>query len=178
MEGEPMPRLRGGGVGAVMGAFNLPEDGAIEAKMVTREVRTAQTQIEAQNAEIRKNVLKYDEVLNKQRQVIYAERKRVLDGEDLHEQVTHMINDTVSAYIEGATAEGYAEDWDLDRLWTSLKQLYPISITIDDLVEESGGLEGLDKEFLEVQIRDDAHAAYASREEELGSEVLRELERR
>src|SRR5437016_6839986 len=125
MEGEPMPRLRGGGVGAVMGAFNLPEDGAIEAKMVTREVRTAQTQIEAQNAEIRKNVLKYDEVLNQQRKVIYAERKKVLDGEDLHEQIRNMIDDVVTAYVAGATAEGVgAEDWDLDTLWTGLKQLY------------------------------------------------------
>src|SRR5262249_831315 len=123
-------------------------------------------------------VLKYDEVLNKQRQVIYAERKRVLNGEDLHEQVRHMIDDVISAYVQGATAEGYAEDWDLDRLWSSLKQLYPIVVTLDDLVEEAGGLEGLDKEFLEAQLKEDAHAAYERREEELGAEVLRELERR
>jgi preprotein translocase subunit SecA len=178
LQDELMRRFRAGAVEAVMERFNIPEDVPIESKMVTRQIRTAQTQIEAQNAEIRKNVLKYDEVLNKQRQVIYAERKRVLDGEDLHEQVRHMIDDTISAYVQGATAEGYAEDWDLDRLWVSLKQLYPIGVTLDDLLEEAGGVEGLDKEFLEVRLKEDAHAAYDRREEELGAEVVRELERR
>jgi preprotein translocase subunit SecA len=178
LQDELMRRFRAGAVEAVMERFNIPEDVPIESKMVTRQIRSAQTQIEAQNAEIRKNVLKYDEVLNKQRQVIYAERKRVLNGEDLHEQVRHMINDTITAYVQGATSEGYAEEWDLDRLWGSLKQLYPVGITLDELVEESGGLEGLDKEFLEVQLKEDAHAAYDAREEELGAEVVRELERR
>jgi len=178
LQDELMRRFRAGAVEAVMDRFNIPEDVPIESKMVTRQIRSAQVQIEAQNAEIRKNVLKYDEVLNKQRQVIYAERKRVLDGEDLHEQVRHMIDDTITAYVQGATAEGYAEDWDLDRLWSSLKQLYPIGVTLDDLIEEAGGLEGLDKEFLEVQLKDDAHAAYDRREEELTPEVVRELERR
>jgi preprotein translocase subunit SecA len=178
LQDELMRRFRAGAVEAVMERFNIPEDVPIESKMVTRQIRTAQTQIEAQNAEIRKNVLKYDEVLNKQRQVIYAERKRVLDGEDLHEYVRHMIDDVVGAYVQGATSEGYAEDWDLDLLWTSLKQLYPIGVTLDDLAEESGGLEGLDKDFLEVQLKEDAHAAYDRREEELGEEVVRELERR
>jgi preprotein translocase subunit SecA len=178
LQDELMRRFRAAAVEAVMERFNIPEDVPIESKMVTRQIRSAQTQIEAQNAEIRKNVLKYDEVLNKQRQVIYAERRRVLNGEDLHEQVWHMIDDTITAYVQGATSEGYAEDWDLERLWGSLKQLYSIGLTLDDLVEESGGLEGLDREFLEVQLKEDAHAAYARREEELGAEVMRELERR
>jgi preprotein translocase subunit SecA len=178
LQDELMRRFRAGAVEAVMERFNIPEDVPIESKMVTRQIRGAQTQIEAQNAEIRKNVLKYDEVLNKQRQVIYAERRRVLNGEDLHEQVRHMIDDTLGAYVQGATVEGYAEDWDLDRLWGSLKQLYPVGVTLDELVEESGGLEGLDREFLEAQLKEDAHAAYDRREEELGVEVVRELERR
>src|SRR6185295_18097796 len=127
LQDDLMKRFRAGAVEAVMERFNIPEDVPIESKMVTRQIRSAQTQIEAQNAEIRKNVLKYDEVLNKQRQVIYAERKRVLNGEDLHDQVTHMIDDTISAYVGGATAEGYAEDWDLDQLWTNLRRLYPVA---------------------------------------------------
>ena len=86
-----------------MKTLHIPDDVPIESKMVTRQIRTAQTQIEAQNAEIRKDVLKYDEVLNKQRTVIYAERRKVLDGEDLHEQVQSMIDDVVSAYVDGAT---------------------------------------------------------------------------
>ncbi|WP_238015238.1 preprotein translocase subunit SecA [Dactylosporangium sp. AC04546] len=176
LQDELMRRFRASAVEAVMDRFNIPEDVPIESKMVTRQIKSAQTQIEAQNAEIRKNVLKYDEVLNKQRKVIYAERKRVLDGEDLSEQVRNMIDDVVGAYAVGATATGEtAEDWDLDQLWSSLKQLYPVGVTIEDLEEEAGGQ--LDPEFLRVQLIEDAHAAYDRREEELGAEAVRELER-
>ena len=161
-----------------MDRFNIPEDVPIESKMVTRQIRSAQTQIEAQNAEIRKNVLKYDEVMNKQRQVIYAERKRVLNGEDMHDQARHMIDDVVHDYVVAATSEGYAEDWDLDQLWASLRRLYPVSITIDDIIEESGGeRNAIDQDFLIQRLKDDAQAAYDTREEELGADAVRELER-
>jgi preprotein translocase subunit SecA len=178
LQDELMRRFRSGAVEAVMERLGLPDDVPIESKMVSRQIKGAQTQIEAQNAEIRKNVLKYDEVMNKQRQVVYAERRRVLDGEDLHEQVQHMLDDTVEAYVRGATAEGYAEEWDLDQLWASLKQLYPVGITIDELIEESGGEKmNLDPEFMLTQLKDDIHAAYDKREEALGTEAMRELER-
>ncbi|MDT5041574.1 MAG: preprotein translocase subunit SecA, partial [Actinoplanes sp.] len=178
LQDDLMKRFRAGAVEAVMERFNIPEDVPIESKMVTRQIRSAQTQIEGQNAEIRKNVLKYDEVLNKQRQVIYAERKRVLDGEDMHEQAQHMIDDTVTDYVTAATSDGYAEDWDLDQLWTNLKRLYPVAITIDNIVEESGGeASGIDQEFLIAQLKEDAQAAYQAREDELGPEAVRELER-
>ncbi|NUR70747.1 MAG: preprotein translocase subunit SecA [Hamadaea sp.] len=178
LQDELMRRFRSGAVEAVMDRLGLPDDVPIESKMVSRQIKGAQTQIEAQNAEIRKNVLKYDEVMNKQRQVVYAERKRVLDGEDLHEQIQNMLDDTVTAYVQGATAEGYADDWDLEQLWASLKQLYPVGITIDELVEESGGeRSNLDSDFMLEQLKEDIHEAYASREEQLGTEALRELER-
>ena len=99
LQDELMRRFRAGAVEAVMERFNIPEDVPIESKMVTRQIKSAQAQIEGQNAEIRKNVLKYDEVLNKQRQVVYAERLRVLNGEDLSDQVRNMIDDTVEAYV-------------------------------------------------------------------------------
>jgi preprotein translocase subunit SecA len=172
-----MRRFNAAAVQAVMDRLNIPDDVPIESKLVTRQIKSAQTQIEQQNAEIRKNVLKYDEVLNKQRQVIYAERKRVLDGEDLHDQITHMIDDVITAYVTGATSEGYAEDWDFEQLWDALKQLYPVSLTVEDVEDEAGGIEALDSEFLLEQVKEDAHAAYQRREEELGDEVLRELER-
>ncbi|MEU4159418.1 preprotein translocase subunit SecA [Actinoplanes sp. NPDC026670] len=178
LQDDLMKRFRAGAVEAVMERFNIPEDVPIESKMVSKQIRNAQTQIEAQNAEIRKNVLKYDEVMNKQRQVVYAERKRVLDGEDMHEQVTHMVDDVVADYVNAATADGFADDWDLDDLWTNLKRLYPITLTIEDIVEESGGERNtLDQEFLLEQLKLDAQAAYQAREDELGSEALRELER-
>jgi preprotein translocase subunit SecA len=178
LQDDLMKRFRAGAVEAVMDRLNIPEDVPIESKMVTRQIRGAQTQIEAQNAEIRKDVLKYDEVLNRQRQVIYAERRRVLAGEDLHDQVAHMIDDTVRAYVVGATSEGYPEDWDLDQLWTSLKQLYPVGVTVEELEEEAGSRAGMDTDFLTTELTEDAQAAYGRREEELTAEVLRELERR
>ncbi|MFC0007427.1 preprotein translocase subunit SecA [Micromonospora siamensis] len=177
LQDELMKRFRAGAVEAVMERFNIPEDVPIESKMVTRQIKSAQAQIEGQNAEIRKNVLKYDEVLNKQRQVIYAERLRVLNGEDLSEQVRNMIDDTVGAYVVGATSDGYAEDWDLDQLWSSLKQLYPVNVTVEELEEEVGSRAGLDQDFLLSRLKEDAHAAYDRREETLGEEATRQLER-
>jgi preprotein translocase subunit SecA len=177
LQDELMRRFRAGAVEAVMDRFNIPEDVPIESKMVTRQIKGAQTQIEAQNAEQRKDVLKYDEVLNKQRQVIYAERRRVLDGEDLSGQVENMINDVVGAYVVGATSEGYPEDWDLGQLWSSLKQLYPVSVTEDGLEEDAGSRAAMDADFLKVRLVEDAQAAYEARETQLGSEIMRELER-
>ncbi|ABP53449.1 preprotein translocase subunit SecA [Salinispora tropica] len=178
LQDELMKRFRSGAVEAVMERFNIPEDVPIESKMVTRQIKTAQAQIESQNAEIRKNVLKYDEVMNKQRQVIYAERLRVLNGEDLSDQVRNMIDDVVEAYVRGATAEGYAEDWDFEQLWSSLKQLYPVGITIEELEEEAGGSRAsIDVDFLLSRLKEDAHAGYDRREEELGAEGVRQLER-
>ncbi|MGZ4610900.1 MAG: preprotein translocase subunit SecA, partial [Actinomycetes bacterium] len=159
--------------------FNIPEDVPIESKMVTNAIRSAQTQVEAQNFEIRKNVLKYDEVLNRQRTVIYEERRRVLEGEDMHDQLRHMVADVVEGYVVAATSEGYAEEWDLEQLWSALKTLYPVSVSIEELEEASGGdRTGLTTEFLVEELKADAEAAYDAREEALGAEVMRELERR
>jgi len=174
-----MRLFKGNVVDAFLTRFNIPDDVPIEAKMVTNAIRSAQSQVEAQNFEIRKNVLKYDEVMNRQRVVIYEERRRVLEGADLHEQIRHMIDDTVEAYVTAATSEGYAEQWDLDQLWTALRTLYPVSMTVEELVAESGGDRGgLTAEFLAERLREDAHAAYDRREESLGAETMRELERR
>jgi preprotein translocase subunit SecA len=173
-----MKRFNASAVEAIMNRLNMPDNEPIESKMVSRAIKSAQTQVEQQNFEIRKNVLKYDEVLNKQRTVIYEERRRVLHGADLQDQVQHMITDVVTSYVEGETAEGYPEDWNLDRLWTALGSLYPIAVTVEDVIAEAGGdRSGLSTEQLTQMIVDDALAAYEAREEELGSEVLRELER-
>ncbi|MFR9673910.1 preprotein translocase subunit SecA [Streptomyces sp. TR06-5] len=162
----------------VMAMANVPDDVPIENKMVTRAIASAQSQVEQQNFEIRKNVLKYDEVLNRQREVIYGERRRVLEGEDLHEQVRHFMDDTIEAYVEAETSEGFAEDWDLDRLWGAFKQLYPVQVTIEELEEAAGDLAGITSDFLAESVKDDIHEQYDKREEELGSEIMRELERR
>ncbi|WP_405729462.1 preprotein translocase subunit SecA [Streptomyces sp. NBC_01537] len=162
----------------VMSMANVPDDVPIENKMVTRAIASAQSQVEQQNFEIRKNVLKYDEVLNRQREVIYGERRRVLEGEDLHEQVRHFMDDTIDDYIAIETAEGFAEDWDLERLWGAFKQLYPVTVTVDDLEEAAGDRAGITAEFIEEMVKDDIHEQYEARETSLGEEITRELERR
>ncbi|TDD81229.1 preprotein translocase subunit SecA [Actinomadura rubrisoli] len=180
LEDDLMRLFNSARVESIMTRLNIPDDVPIESKIVSNAIRSAQSQVEQQNFEMRKNVLKYDEVLNRQRKVIYAERRKVLEGEDLHEQVRRMIDEVVHGYVAGATGEGFAEDWDLDKLWKAFKQLYPISLTVDELVEEEGGgdISGLDAETLATRIREDAQASYDKREEELGAEVMRELERR
>jgi preprotein translocase subunit SecA len=162
----------------VMSMANVPDDVPIENKMVTRAIASAQSQVEQQNFEIRKNVLKYDEVLNRQREVIYGERRRVLEGEDLHEQVQHFMDDTIDAYIDAETREGFAEDWDLDRLWGAFKQLYPAKVTIEELEDAAGDRAGITAEFIAESVKDDIHEQYAEREKSLGEEIMRELERR
>jgi preprotein translocase subunit SecA len=159
-------------------AAGLPEDEPIESKMVSNAIRSAQTQVEAQNFEIRKNVLKYDDVMNRQREVIYGERRLVLEGEDIGVQVSQFMADTISAYVQAATAQGFSEDWNLAELWTALKLVYPISFTPEDLISEVGSIGALEAEFLEARVLDDAAKAYKKREEDLGTEVLRELERK
>ena len=179
LEDDLMRLFKADMVDAFLRRFNVPDDVPIEAKMVTNAIRSAQTQVEAQNFEIRKDVLKYDDVLNRQRLVIYGERRRVLEGEDIEEQVRSFITETIQSYVDQATADGYPEDWDLEQLWTALQQLYPVSIAIEDVEEESGGgRAGLSSEFLAEMLVEDAQRSYDRREQELGDEVTRELERR
>jgi preprotein translocase subunit SecA len=163
---------------SMMNRAAYPDDMPLESKIVTRGIQSAQAQVEARHFEIRKNVLKYDDVMSRQREVIYAERRRVLQGEDLHEQIQHFITDVITSYVDGATAEGNPEDWDLDGLWTALKVVYPVSITVDEVVEEAGSRHRLTRELLLEELLSDARAAYERREEELGAENLRDLERR
>ncbi len=173
-----MRLFNSGLVETFLNAAKIPDDVPIEAKMVTRAIASAQSQIEGRNFEIRKNVLKYDDVLNRQREVIYGERRRVLQGADLHEQIRHFIDDVVRAYVAQATGEGYAGDWDLDQLWRALKLLYPVGISVEELLEEAGGAEGVTQQMLVTELTSDAQLAYDRREEALGDEAMREFERR
>ncbi|WP_406318466.1 preprotein translocase subunit SecA [Streptosporangium sp. NBC_01639] len=178
LEDDLMRLFNSARVEMIMTRLNIPDDVPIESGIVSKAIASAQHQVEQQNFEIRKNVLKYDEVMNRQRKVIYAERHRVLEGADLHEQIRSFVNDVIDEYIAGATAEGFSEEWDLDKLWKALGQLYPLTLTIDGVLEEAGGREELTAEFLAEKVKADAAAAYDRREEELGAEAMRELERR
>ena len=175
LQDELMRRFKGELVDAFLRRFNVPDDVPIEAKMVTTAIRNAQTQVEQQNFEIRKNVLKYDEVLNKQRQVIYGERAKVLEGQDLSDQILEFIDETVQAYVLAATSEGYPEQWDLDQLMMAMKNLYPTAISLDTLRQQNGGT--IDQDVLLEALRNDAAQAYRTREALLTPKVMRELER-
>ena len=180
---ELMRRFNGATLESLLTRLSLPDDVPIEAKMVTRAIKSAQTQVEQQNFEIRKYVLKYDEVMNQQRKVIYAERLRILEGENLQDQAHDMLVDVITAYVDGATAEGYSEDWDLESLWSALKTLYPIGIDHHDLVDSDAiGEPGeLTREELLDALIEDAERAYAAREKQLeeiaGEGAMRQLER-
>jgi preprotein translocase subunit SecA len=178
LQDELMRRFNSALVERFLLAAGLPEDEPIESKMVSNAIRSAQTQVEAQNFEIRKNVLKYDDVMNRQRLVIYSERRLVLEGKDIGAQVQDFVAETLSAYVRAATAEGFSEDWKLADLWTALKLIYPVSFTAEQLLAEIGGAAALDSDFLEEKILEDARKAYEVREANLGADVLRELERK
>ncbi|WP_078308724.1 MULTISPECIES: preprotein translocase subunit SecA [unclassified Mycobacterium] len=180
---ELMRRFNGAALETILTRMNVPDDVPIEAKMVTSAIKSAQTQVEQQNFEVRKNVLKYDEVMNQQRKVIYAERRRILDGEDLQPQIEEMITDTIAAYVDGATADGYHEDWDFEALWTALKTLYPVSLKPEELIASDtyGEADELSPADLKLALLDDAKKAYKAREAEIdglaGEGSMRQLER-
>jgi preprotein translocase subunit SecA len=177
LEDDLMKRFNAAMVDSFLTRFNVPDDVPIDAKMVSRAIQSAQGQVEAQNFEIRKNVLKYDEVLNRQRQVIYAERQRVLRGENLEDEVRTFLDDTIAGAVANFTAEGYPEEWDLEQLWTELTTLYPVGVSIEAVEAEADGRSGLSADLLTQLLQDDAQAAYDRRTEELTEPVVRELER-
>jgi preprotein translocase subunit SecA len=179
LEDELMVRFNGDKIAHLMQLMKTPPDVPLESKPVSRAIRSAQSNVESLNFEIRKDVLKYDDVMNRQRKVVYDERRQVLEGADLKPQIDGMIDNVVDEYVAGATAEGFPEEWDLDKLWRALRTLYPISITVSDLIEEAGGEKAhLTREQIAEAVKDDARASYARREQELTPEFMRDIERR
>jgi preprotein translocase subunit SecA len=178
LQDELMRRFNSGLVERFLGAAGMPEENPLESKIVSNAIKSAQTQVESLNFEMRKNVLKYDDVMNKQREVVYSERREVLEGVDIKELVEVSLEETVTAYVDSATQTGVAEDWDLNTLWNALKVLYPISFTAEQMLEEIGGAVALDSEYLLEKILQDSRQSYEKRESELTPTVMRELERK
>jgi preprotein translocase subunit SecA len=159
-------------VASIMERLKWPDDEAIEAKMVSRAVENAQKQIEELNYERRKNVLKYDEVMNGQREAIYGERRKILEGQDIREQAVGFVEQVVGATIEEACPpDVFPEDWDLDALFTSLLEIYPVQITNEQTAEAT------DVNELEALFVEDALAMYETKEQHVTPPVMRELER-
>ncbi|OUE26380.1 preprotein translocase subunit SecA [Clavibacter michiganensis] len=173
-----MRLFNNGAAASLMGRDSVPDDVAIESKVVSRAIRSAQGQVEARNAEIRKNVLKYDDVLNRQREAIYGDRRHILEGDDLQERSQRFLEAVIDDVLDSHIGEGNGDDWDFDALWTELKTLFPISITIDEVITEAGSKGRVNRDFVRREILSDAKLAYSKREEQLGEAAMRELERR
>jgi preprotein translocase subunit SecA len=173
-----MRLFNSGAAAALMNRSSVPDDSAIESKMVSRAIASAQGQVEGRNAEIRKNILKYDDVMNRQREAIYADRRQILKGEDISNTFHSFLEETVKDVVGVNLPEGGSQDWDLEQLWAQLKQIYPINIEISEVLEAAGSRAKLTRAWLIEEILSDARLAYAKRAEEVGEEVMRELERR
>lgn len=178
LQDELMKRFNSGLVERFLGAAGMPDDTPLESKIVSNAIKSAQTQVESLNFEMRKNVLKYDDVMNKQRSVVYSERREVLEGADIKDLTNKFLEETITAYINSATSDGVAENWDLNTLWLALKALFPISFSAQELINEVGEVGVLDSEFLLDRVLVDARKAYEKRESELGAPIMRELERK
>src|SRR4029077_1884256 len=159
----------------IMGRFKVPDDQPMEAKVLSRQIENAQKKVEEQNFVSRKNVLKYDDVMNTQRMVIYEQRRQVLEGADLSGEVSAWIEGTISRVVANYTESEYSEQWNLDELCQAMFGVYASDepITADELREEGE----LSRESLIAEFTTDASEAYAEKEEQLGSELMRELER-
>jgi len=175
LQDELMRLFKSDWVDRVLQVLRIPDDVPIENKRVTNAIANAQGQVEAQNFESRKNVLKYDDVMDRQRKVIYAERRQILEGADLEAQIRTFIDDVVTGYVTGATQE---EDWEMEQLATALRQIFPVSLDLEGMAAAVDGAVNLDRDELIEALKADAHKAYDAREAELGEEVMRELERR
>ena len=178
LQDELMKRFNSGLVERFLGAAGMPEDTPLESKIVSNAIKSAQTQVESLNFEMRKNVLKYDDVMNKQRSVVYSERREVLEGADIKDLTNNFLEETITAYVNSATSDGVAENWDLNTLWLALRALFPISFSAQDLINEVGEVGALDSEFVLDRVLVDARSAYEKRESELSAPIMRELERK
>ena len=157
----------------IMERFKLPDDQPMEAKILSNQIENAQKKVEEQNFVARKNVLKYDDVMNTQRTVIYEQRRRVLEGDDLSEDVREWIREVVEANVQNATEAEFNEDWDLAALVQQMQALYGTDITVEELTEEVE----LEREALIEEFVEDALETYDEKEQEYGAELMREIER-
>ncbi len=188
MEDDLMRMFASGLAQRIMSSGAYPDDVPLEFKVVTRAIASAQRQVESRNYEIRKNVLKYDDVMTEQREKVYSERRRVLDGEDLEPQIEAFRAQAVTSIVEAGTAEGRPDEWDLDALWGELGRLYPVGLTQDEVVEALGGKNALTSERLIEELTEDVAVAYEDAEArieanalahvQLGEDPMRTLERR
>ena len=173
-----MRLFNSGAAAALMNRGSIPDDMAIESGVVSKAIASAQAQVEARNAEIRKNVLKYDDVLNRQREAIYSDRRHILAGDDLTGRVDTFLVDVVNDIVNGHIADNAGSDWDLEALWSDLRSIYPIGLTVEEVLTEAGSRSKLTRAWLANEIVSDARLAYSRRVNQVGEVAMHELERR
>jgi preprotein translocase subunit SecA len=178
LEDDLMRIFKADVVDAAMRRMQVADDIPIELGMVNKAVASAQAQVEGQHFDSRKDILKYDEVLNIQRQIVYKERSRVLAGEDVEAQIALFAEETIRAYVEAVASAGYPENWDLEGLWGHLRSLYPISLDLNAVIAEAGAKRNLDSDYLTHIILEDSKKVYAEKEVQFTPEVMRDIERR
>src|SRR4051795_8529787 len=162
-------------ISGIMERFKIPEDQPMEAKILSRQIEGAQKKVEEQNFVMRKNVLKYDDVLNRHRGRIYEQRRQVLEGEEMRDQVMLWIDEIIEDTVRVYTEEQYAEEWDLEALTKAMGELYGTDVTVAELVED--GVDVTSREVLTEEFTSDARTTYEEKEKEFGAELMRELER-
>ena len=173
-EDELVRLFAGDRIKNIMARFKVPDDEPMEASILSKQIENAQKKVEEQNFVMRKNVLKYDDVMNTQRQVIYAQRRSVLEGDDMSDEIRGWIGDVVAAIVETYTAAEYAEEWDLEAMLQAVKDLSGAEVTADELQEE---VDLNSTEDLIEYLVAAAQVEYDEKEQELGSELMRDLER-
>jgi preprotein translocase subunit SecA len=161
-----------------MNRGGIPDDMAIESGVVSKAIASAQSQVEARNAETRKNVLKYDDVLNRQREAIYSDRRHILSGDDLTGRVDTFLEDVMTNIVDSNIVENSGINWDLNALWNDIKTIYPIGITVEEVLAEAGTRSKLTKAWLTRELLADARIAYSKRATSVGEAAMHELERR
>ena len=160
-------------IGGMMERLKIPDDVPIEAKIVSKAIERAQTQVESMNFEIRKNVLKYDEVMDKQRQIVYGERRNILEGADIHDEALELVSDTIeSAFAENANPDVHPEDWDWEQLFTRTREIFPTRLKQEEFDVEAVTYDDVLEAFMK-----DGLDYYNEREQHIGSEQMRGLER-
>ena len=173
-----MRLFNSGAAAALMNRASVPDDSAIESGVVSRAIMSAQSQVEGRNAEIRKNILKYDDVMNRQREAIYTDRRQILQGEDISSTFQEFLDLVITQIVQSAGLESNSADWDLETLWTELKVTYPIALEVDEVFQEAGSRSKITAGWLTEEVLSDARIAYQKRTDEVGIEIMRELERR
>jgi preprotein translocase subunit SecA len=173
LEDDLMRLFGSDNIGSIMDKVGMDDTTPINHPLISRSIETAQKRIEARNFDIRKHVLEYDDVINQQREVIYKQRRQVLEGENLKDTVMDMIDTVIDSIIESyAVTSQYPEEWDLKGMLNHLEQLY---LPKDVFIPQK--LAKMDKEEIISSLKEKAYEIYENKEDELGSEMMRELER-